>query len=287
MSNVPFHVGQRIKRKRIHDQFGGNPQCGISVSAQVPCVFVFTGDSGEKHGYKDEFVSATEFVYSGQGRTGNQTFDTSTTNGRANAGLRDHSEDGNEVHLFEESSIDDTFVVYLGEYEYVDHHFEERTGADGKLRDEIRFRLRKLSDASNSEKETVSGESIRGAAEDAADESPAQTTSGGPSYATSQAVRNYALEWADGVCQGCGDEAPFVTVSGDEYLEVHHVFRLGDGGPDHPDAVIALCPNCHREVYHGRRGGQFNQELAETLRERAQRELGHVPDVLAEDPEWS
>ena len=80
-------------------------------------------------------------------------------------------------------------------------------------------------------------------------------------YTRSEAVREYALRVADGVCQGCGNEAPFIGKDGDPYLEVHHLYRRSDGGPDHPDNVVALCPNCHRRVHHGKDDDEFNQEL--------------------------
>ncbi|MFC1652495.1 HNH endonuclease [Planctomycetota bacterium] len=35
------------------------------------------------------------------------------------------------------------------------------------------------------------------------------------------------------------------------FLEVHHLFRLADDGPDIPDNVAAICPNCHRELHYG------------------------------------
>jgi hypothetical protein len=37
--------------------------------------------------------------------------------------------------------------------------------------------------------------------------------------------------------------------------------RLIDGGPDLPEAVAAICPNCHREVQYGADGRSFNKNL--------------------------
>ena len=64
-------------------------------------------------------------------------------------------------------------------------------------------------------------------------------------------IRDYALARAAGNCERCAQAAPFRTATGAPFLEVHHIHRLTDGGPDLPDAVIALCPNCHREAHHG------------------------------------
>jgi len=83
--------------------------------------------------------------------------------------------------------------------------------------------------------------------------------------ARSTAIRLYALRRADGRCEGCGD-APFVTVEGATYLEVHHIERLADDGPDHPDKVIALCANCHRRAHHSRDKDAFNRSLRRKLK---------------------
>jgi 5-methylcytosine-specific restriction protein A len=52
-------------------------------------------------------------------------------------------------------------------------------------------------------------------------------------------------------------------------LEVHHLHRLSDRGPDSPDNVIALCPNCHSRVHHGAAGDEFNSTLIERANARS------------------
>ena len=60
------------------------------------------------------------------------------------------------------------------------------------------------------------------------------------------------LARADGVCECCGQPAPFMRASdGTPYLEVHHTIRLADGGEDTVDNAEALCPNCHRMKHYG------------------------------------
>lgn len=87
-------------------------------------------------------------------------------------------------------------------------------------------------------------------------------------YVRSRQIVLYALERAAGVCEGCGRLAPFVKPSGEPFLEVHHMHRLADGGPDRPDAVAALCPNCHRRAHHAHDAEDFNVALQETIVER-------------------
>ena len=43
---------------------------------------------------------------------------------------------------------------------------------------------------------------------------------------------------------------------------MHHLHRLLDDGPDHPDAVAAVSPNCHREIHVGVDGLKKNGCLA-------------------------
>ncbi|UFN48891.1 HNH endonuclease [Roseomonas sp. OT10] len=63
-----------------------------------------------------------------------------------------------------------------------------------------------------------------------------------------------ALYRAQGICEGCGRQAPFRrATNGSPYLEVHHIKPLAEGGLDHLDNVEALCPNCHRDVHYGPR----------------------------------
>jgi 5-methylcytosine-specific restriction protein A len=60
------------------------------------------------------------------------------------------------------------------------------------------------------------------------------------------------LKRAAGVCEDCGQPAPFNRIStGKPYLEVHHKIRLADGGDDSVENALAVCPNCHRRSHYG------------------------------------
>lgn len=60
----------------------------------------------------------------------------------------------------------------------------------------------------------------------------------------------WTLKAANGVCEACGQPAPFTKEGGVPYLEVHHMRPLFQGGPDTTDNTIAVCPNCHRRLHH-------------------------------------
>jgi predicted HNH restriction endonuclease len=60
------------------------------------------------------------------------------------------------------------------------------------------------------------------------------------------------LAQASGMCQQCGNLAPFIRkADGSPYLEVHHKIPLAFGGEDTVANAIALCPNCHRGAHYG------------------------------------
>lgn len=62
----------------------------------------------------------------------------------------------------------------------------------------------------------------------------------------------YVRQRAKGMCELCTAHAPFTDDDGEPFLEVHHVVTLANGGPDTPENAVAVCPNCHRLLHHGR-----------------------------------
>lgn len=71
-------------------------------------------------------------------------------------------------------------------------------------------------------------------------------------YSRGTAVRTWVLEAANGRCECCNNDAPFNGDNGLPFLEVHHVRPVSDGGPDTITNVVAICPNCHRELHYGK-----------------------------------
>ena len=62
-------------------------------------------------------------------------------------------------------------------------------------------------------------------------------------------VAEYAKRRANGICQLCGQKAPFSDKEGNPYLECHHIKWLSEGGSDTIENTVALCPNCHRKMH--------------------------------------
>lgn len=145
------------------------------------------------------------------------------------------------------------------------------------MREAIRFKLAPVggteADVSKDDIDSASDEELFKLAKDAGSSGGGSPTTSGSSRSGSgttrnEVVREFALQMADGVCQGCGENAPFYTGDDDPFLEVHHLHRVSDGGLDDPENVIAICPNCHREVHHGRNGEKLNEELIQKAAER-------------------
>lgn len=62
-------------------------------------------------------------------------------------------------------------------------------------------------------------------------------------------IAEYTKKISKGICQLCGNPAPFKDKFGKPYLESHHVNWLSKGGSDSIENTVALCPNCHRRMH--------------------------------------
>lgn len=269
---MEFKVGHIYNRRRdLHDRYGGQSQGGMSTPSSHPIIFLFTGESGAEHGYQDEFKPDGTYHYTGEGQRGDMTFV------RANRALRDHQADVKRVHLFE--ALGDGNVRYMGEATYLGHHYEERPDTDGHPRQAIVFELDLELDAppaNSAVHEPSDSYSIRNLRGKSLEELRRLALTGPSRNAPvqerrqnvrirSEAVRVYVFKRAGGICEGCGELAPFMTKHNQPYLEPHHTTRVADGGPDHPAHVIALCPTCHRRVHHAKDGDIYNESLIRKL----------------------
>jgi len=63
-----FVQGELYWRRDLHRQFGGQQQGGISTPKQHPIILLFTGETGEQYGYRDDWTPEGVFLYTGEGR---------------------------------------------------------------------------------------------------------------------------------------------------------------------------------------------------------------------------
>jgi hypothetical protein len=80
---------------------------------------------------------------------------------------------------------------------------------------------------------------------------PKATTATVTQYQRDPTVKAWVLKLANGVCECCDQQAPFLGSDGLPYLEVHHVRKLAEKGSDTTSNAVAVCPNCHRELHYG------------------------------------
>lgn len=135
MDKLPFIPGQIYKRTEIHSRFGGNPQSGISPSAQFPYIFIFSNLAGQKHGYKDEWVNKNVYSYTGHGQEGDMKFVS------GNIALRDHLSLGKRVFLFIESYK--SHFKFETELVFNDFEYFQSPDRNGKTRNAIKFFFRR------------------------------------------------------------------------------------------------------------------------------------------------
>lgn len=271
MSPHPFVVGQTYKRQRdIHTPYGGQERGGIATPTSALLIFAFTSDAGAAYGYEDKFQPNGVFWYTGEGQVGDMQMV------RGNAAIANHKLNKKLILLFEYTPSGS--VRFVGEAECLGHHIEQRPDKNGAMRNAFVFHLgllpEELGNLAKQPRPQYGGNrgltnkltlaELRELALEGASEGSVTEEKVANVQVRAEAVRRYALKRANGTCEGCQSAAPFRTKSG-PYLEVHHVFRLADGGPDHPAKVIALCPNCHRRAHYASDGESFNQQLIDWL----------------------
>lgn len=96
---------------------------------------------------------------------------------------------------------------------------------------------------------------------------PSRYARSGTVYRRDPKVRDAVLLLSGGHCERCGQQG-FVTITGDRYLETHHVVGVAERGPDSIDNVIAVCPNCHRQAHFAANKIQVEREFMAAIRRR-------------------
>ncbi|MFC7213707.1 AAA family ATPase [Saliphagus sp. GCM10025334] len=165
ISSLQLEPGSIYSRKELHAEYGGSIQGGIAPSRDEPVVFLFTGGTGEEHGYRDEIQSDGTAIYTGEGQVGDMEML------RGNRAIRDHVEEGRELHLF---SMEDGNVRYVGQYLYAGHFFEQLPDSRGEPRKAIRFRLSPVGEVASSDS-PGSGEVVQIRDRNSPDSNPPQS----------------------------------------------------------------------------------------------------------------
>jgi hypothetical protein len=132
-----FRSGRLYNRqKELHNKYGGNRQSGIAPCANHPIVFLFTSSTGRLHGYRDGFISDTEYKYTGEGQLGDMELS------RGNLAIKNHVSKGRNLFLFKKEHNGD--YSYVGQFRYKRHSFESGIDTDENDRRMIVFTLEKI-----------------------------------------------------------------------------------------------------------------------------------------------
>ncbi|UUU33646.1 HNH endonuclease [Streptomyces sp. CA-210063] len=89
-------------------------------------------------------------------------------------------------------------------------------------------------------------------------------------YLRSPAAREAVILRSEGHCENpsCLGHPLERTDAGAPILDVDHVKDLAGGGPDTPDTMIALCPNCHALKTRGKDRSELQKKLLAVARAR-------------------
>lgn len=255
----PLILGSVYRRADLHARFGGSRYSGIVPGKQEPVVLLFHTEEPAQQFYKDGFDENDVYWYSGEGATGNMRWNSS------NRAIRDHAELGLDLFFFERVQRKDGLWRFAQIFSYFSHKEEQRIDKEGNQRSAIVFGLLPVSLSPQDSDNTGTSsniEALRAAAIAVVDPDRTNLTPAIRNvYFRSEAVRRYALCRAAGKCEACGSLAPFCDLSGTPFLEVHHIDRLADSGPDKIDRVAAICPNCHRRCHYSVDRIEFNSIL--------------------------
>lgn len=269
---VIFFKQNKVYRKsEIHERFGGQSQSGISTPRQFPVIFLFHTPTGVRYGYQDGWSANGTYLYRCEGTKGDIKLE------RGNLAIRDHRKNKEHILLFEESKKRGHYQ-FLGEFTCIGYEDVKTVDESGELRRGIVFELMPIDQTADLEDDTTLDVEddlstplamLRAKAFDASEYSPTDEIGKkavSTYYRRSDDVRRYVKRRALGFCEGCGEPAPFKTKKGNPYLEAHHVIRRADKGPDSPDTVIALCPNCHKRIDQGKDSDEYTSLLKERVR---------------------
>lgn len=273
----PFVLGQEYARSWLTEFLGSRQaQSGVLWGSREPGCLVCTsgGRGGKKAGYSDQDLADGSWWYFGQGQTGDQELRTA-----ANAKLASGKM---SVLLFTTREPTAQEVRARGGYgklfafrgEFNVAGFEFFVPTEGRRRGDklLRFRLVPAASiyephataAARDDAELLDLAALQRRLNDQAEGVPAPGLRLQEYRKRSGEVHWYTLRRAAGICEGCACRAPFADATGGPFLEVHHLTRLADDGPDAPANVAALCPNCHRRAHHS----IDREEFSRTLRDR-------------------
>lgn len=141
--SADYHVSHLARQpiltyQQVEEQFGiritGFGR-GINPTESTVVLVSAIGKSSGKFVYHDRWTDDGDYLYSGEGRTGDQTMT------KGNLAIKNAERDGKKIHLFVKFSSQEYY--YQGVFALVDYTYEDERDENGNVRKEYKFRLRK------------------------------------------------------------------------------------------------------------------------------------------------
>ena len=251
-----INKGDVLNNTQLCEIFLCSTQGGMRKSNATNSLVLISNHIGDNV-YEDKWINGV-LHYTGMGQTGDQDI-----NWAQNKTLAESNMNGVEVHLFE--------VFNSGEYTYQgqvslvgDPYKSKQPDLNNNLREVYIFPIA----LKNNEKPTTISEgdyrekierqervAKKISTNELADRiryisnEVGQREVSSTAYERNPLVAEYARRRADGICELCGEAAPFNKNDGTPFLEIHHIKWLAEGGEDNVSNTVALCPNCHRKMH--------------------------------------
>lgn len=252
-ADLPFKIGQVVTNQDIISTFKCANSGGMRRSKTTNTLVIVTDHT--KGLYDNKWIGNT-LHYTGMGKRGNQLLNTQ------NKTLAESNSNGIVVHLFE------VFVsrqyIYRGIVVLTDGPYQDRQkDEEGNMRNVWMFPLKLLHEQQYLSQQDIehlqyqrikrtkklSDEEIADLAMENGSTNVSRREVKSVVYLRDAYVSEYAKRRADGICMLCEKEAPFLTKTGEPYLETHHIEWLANGGADSIENTVSLCPNCHRKMH--------------------------------------
>lgn len=266
----PLQLGAVYRRHDLHERFGGNRYTGIVPSSREPVVLLFHTEEPARQFYRDGFDEQGVYWYSGEGTSGDMRWNAT------NRAIRDHQSRGADLFFFERVQRQGGLWRFSRVMSCIGFKTERRPDSDGNDRLAIIFGLLPIEAMSlTGALSTIPSDAAPPAEPEIDVPLEADPTSVSRRlrnvYLRAAAVKEHALRRARGCCEACENAAPFTKPSGEPYLEVHHIDRLSDGGPDRAERVAAICPNCHCRCHYSSDSAAYNAGLRTKILEAERR----------------
>lgn len=253
MFKPSYEIGATVTHLDITSEFHCGNMGGMRRAKATNTLVII---SDHTKGLYDDKWYGDVLHYTGMGKIGDQVLD-----GNQNKTLFYSDTNGIAVHLFE--VLEAKKYIYHGPVKLAGSPYQEVQKDDnGDLRKVWMFPVKPLETVAIDDEafksyeksqrakvRVLTRDELKARAKECSKIVASSRDVTSTTYVRDPNIAEYAKECAGGICQLCGNPAPFKDRNGSPYLESHHIIWLSAGGADSVDNTIALCPNCHRKMH--------------------------------------